>query len=105
MDSRVLFLSKSRTRSDASSVFEGVDKENCILYVPEVSVEKYRAAEGWNEFKNILPISALGINGINMDSKPFDIYNMQGRKVRHEATSLDGLPKGVYIINGRKVVK
>ena len=98
-------IAKARTRAGGSSVFEGVDKETCILYVPDGSVEAYKTTDGWNEFKNILPISALGIDGVYMNGKPFDIYTLQGRKVRHEATSLDGLPKGVYIINGRKVVK
>jgi hypothetical protein len=35
---------------------------------------------------------------------PVDIYTMQGHKVRTKATTLEGLPKGVYIVNGRKVV-
>ena len=35
---------------------------------------------------------------------PVDIYTLQGRKVRTEAKTLEGLPKGVYIVNGRKVV-
>ena len=34
----------------------------------------------------------------------FDIYDVSGRKVRSKVTSLGGLPKGVYIVNGRKVV-
>ena len=79
--------------------------ETCVLYVPDNSVTAYKAADGWKDFKNILPISTLGIQGIGLDGQPFEVYNMQGRKVRHEATSLDGLPKGVYIINGKKVVK
>ena len=35
---------------------------------------------------------------------PIDIYTLQGHKVRTKATTLDGLPKGVYIVNTRKVV-
>lgn len=34
-----------------------------------------------------------------------DIYSIDGRLVRKSATSLEGLPKGIYIIHGRKVVK
>ena len=33
--------------------FEGVDKENCILYVPKGSLQTYWAASGWNEFAHI----------------------------------------------------
>jgi hypothetical protein len=47
-----------------------------------------------------------GINGIKTD-KTIDaskgIYNLQG--VRLSATSLDELPSGLYIIDGKKVVK
>ena len=98
-------ITNARTRAGSSSVFEGVNMETCVLYVPDNSVTAYKAADGWKDFKTILPISTLGIQGIGQDGKPFEIYNMQGRKVRHEATSLEGLPKGVYIINGKKVVK
>lgn len=34
----------------------------------------------------------------------YDIYNVSGVKVRQQATSTYGLSKGIYIINGRKVV-
>ena len=94
-----------RTRASASSIFDGVDLETCILYVPEVSVDKYKAAEVWKEFKNILPIASSGIRTVlNADGRPFSVYNLNGRKVKANATSLDGLPKGVYIINNRKIV-
>lgn len=33
-----------------------------------------------------------------------DVYDMNGKKVRTKATSLEGLPKGVYIVNGKKVM-
>ena len=34
----------------------------------------------------------------------YDVYNLSGMKVRSNATSLDGLAKGIYIVNGKKVV-
>jgi uncharacterized protein YjdB len=36
--------------------------------------------------------------------EPFDVYDLGGRKVLNQVTSLDGLPNGIYIVNGRKVV-
>ena len=33
-----------------------------------------------------------------------DIYSLDGRLVRKNAASLEGLPKGLYIMNGRKMV-
>ena len=94
------------TRSDdGTSVFEGVDKLTCVLYVPEGSVDLYKAAPVWCEFKHIVPISTLtGISGVNItEGEPFDVYNLQGRKVKSRATDLRGLPRGIYIINGKKV--
>ena len=38
-------------------------------------------------------------------AEPFDVYDLSGRKVRHQVTSLDGLPDGIYIVNGRKILK
>ena len=32
----------------------------------------------------------------------FDIYSLNGIKVRSQATTTDGLPKGIYLINGKK---
>jgi len=37
--------------------------------------------------------------------EPFDVYNLRGHRVLHQVTSLDGLPAGVYIVNGKKVMK
>ena len=101
-----LAATASRTRAnDASSVFEGVDKENCILYVPKGCVEKYRAAEGWGEFVQIVEMEGMGISSLSPCRSVFEVYDMNGRKVRTATTSLDGLPKGIYIVNGRKVIK
>ena len=48
---------------------------------------------------------ASAIQTIAGDSKRADVYDMSGRRVREQATTLEGLSKGIYIINGRKVVK
>jgi hypothetical protein len=47
-----------------------------------------------------------GISNVNFDNnRPKDVYNLNGRKVRTGTISLEGLPKGIYIIGGKKVVK
>lgn len=93
------------TSSDGTSIFEGVDKLTCVLYVPDGSVDLYKEAPVWSDFKHIVPISTLtGISGVNVtEGEPFDVYNLQGRKVKSKATDLRGLPRGIYIINGKKV--
>lgn len=92
------------TRGDGS-IFDGVNKTLCILYVPDESVELYKKALVWRDFLHIVPLSTntTGINGITQtEDEPFDIYNLQGQKVKSKATNLNGLPKGIYIINGKK---
>lgn len=80
-----------RTRADgdemnASAVFAGVDKEKCILYVPKNCSDKYRNAEGWKEFKNIVEIQSSELGDANndakVDSKDIDAtvdYIMEGK--------------------------
>ena len=43
-------------------LFDGLDVENVTLYVLDESVEKYKAADGWKDFKDILPISAKSVD-------------------------------------------
>lgn len=47
--------------------------------------------------------NSTGILEISAEN-PIDVYNMQGNKVRSKATTLSDLPKGIYIVNGRKVI-
>ena len=93
-----------RTRAGERSVFDGVNMETCILYVPAGSVDKYKTADVWKDFKNIQAISATGVAGVIMDGTPFDVYNLQGQKVKSGVTTLKGLTPGVYIVKGKKVV-
>ena len=48
----------------------------------------------------IIPQS--GIDSISVDH-PVNVYTIQGTLVRQNTTSLQGLPRGVYIVEGRKV--
>ncbi len=50
------------------------------------------------------PETATGILGINAAGKANNVYDMSGRLVRRNATSVNGLAKGVYMINGTKVL-
>ena len=34
-----------------------------------------------------------------------DVYSLDGRLVRKQATDLNGLPHGIYVVNGKKIVK
>ena len=45
-----------------------------------------------------------GIESVLLDGESSNIYNLQGKIVRKNANDFIGLPKGVYIVNGRKVM-
>ena len=52
--------------------------------------------------------SRCGMTGIEENVvavEPFDVYDLSGRKVLHQVTSLDGLADGIYIVNGKKILK
>ena len=46
---------------------------------------------------------ATGLNAITVITKPVDIYSLDGKLVRKQTTSVDGL-KGVYVVDGKKVI-
>ena len=46
-----------------------------------------------------------GIEEVAQEEWPTDVYDLNGRMVKAQAENLDELPKGVYIVNGKKFVK
>lgn len=44
-----------------------------------------------------------GVNSITVITKPVDIYSLDGKLVRKQATTVEGL-KGAYIVDGKKVI-
>lgn len=55
-----------------------------------------------------LDIDGEGTTGIGSivaeEGQAFDVYTLTGVKVRTAATGLDGLQRGIYIVNGKKVL-
>ncbi len=49
------------------------------------------------------PAGVVEINSSDTN-KPANVYNMKGMVVREKATSTDGLPQGLYIFKGKKIV-
>ena len=73
------------------------------IYVPVGASEAYNVVP-WNEY-NIVEREVAGIEEVTQEEWPADVYDLNGRMVKAQAESLDGLPKGVYIVNGKKFVK
>lgn len=60
------------------------------------------------QFSLKLDGEVTGIIGVNTELGKIDVYNLEGKLVRSQveaATALQGLEKGVYVINGKKVMK
>ena len=54
----------------------------------------------------VINIDTSGIMGVTMSNEyQGSIYTLQGVKVGENASSFDSLEKGIYILNGKKIVK
>ena len=65
-----------------------------ILFVTDNATEKH-----FDDLNS--STTAIGVANL---TEPADVYTTDGRKVRRQATSLIGLKKGVYIVNGKKQI-
>lgn len=81
----------------------GFNKQKCTLYVPQGSVELYKAGYIWKNFFNISEYD--GVDDITIDSDNADtlyrVYNLQGVQVAdgiRQSDLADILPYGVYIL-------
>lgn len=104
--------------------FVRVDKTTCKLYVPEESIEKYRTADVWKDFSNI--IGFAGIDDVVGDSEVdvsvtgntlvvegadagemLEVYNAAGATVYCGPATTVSLPgTGIYIVKiAGKVLK
>lgn len=63
-----------------------------------------RTGEIMNADRTPVTIDPSGIHQLETDGKQFDVYNTIGMKMRSNASSLNGLPDGIYIVNGKKYV-
>ena len=82
-------------------VFEQVDCLNCKLIIPDGSLDAYMNAYEWKRF-----YTSDGIEGLTEESV-VNVYNLQGIMLRKQVRMKDlygNLPKGTYIVNGRKIV-
>ena len=89
----------TRAAENVPSQFEGIDFDACTLYVPIGSEQKYRDAEGWKLFVNIVGVEdPAGITTVYSEQKGNEpIYNLSGQR-------LAAPHRGLNIIGGRKVV-
>ncbi len=90
--------------------------EKAVLSVPVGSLEAYRAADGWKEFKNIQEKDFGGVDGVendavsvtakggsieiaSADNAQVEVYNLSGQLVYSGTeTTVGGLARGIYIV-------
>ena len=85
-----------------NDTFEGVT--NATLYVPVGCKAAYEAADCWKEFKEIKEIENDGVTIVLKQTEYFDVYDLKGNLLMSKAQTLHGLPKGIYVVNGKKQV-
>ena len=106
------------------NVFNQVNTTDCKLYVPEESIDKYRAADEWKDFSNIIGLA--GVDDVANDSvvtvtvtgdtlvvegadagELLEVYNTAGAAVyRGPATSIVLPGAGIYLVKiSGKVLK
>ena len=87
-------------------VFAGINKSNCKLIVPNNSIDAYKQAAQWKEFFLIEGSTTGIINNIYNKTENVDVYTINGVKCLSKANvnEINALPKGVYIINGKKII-
>lgn len=102
--------------------FLNVDRSNCSLYVPQGSLEKYKAADGWKEFYKIKEIpewatgTLLSVNAehrfnveggigvlkiINPEGIRFDVFDIDGKRISgivKPGIFEKEVPTGIYIV-------
>lgn len=97
---------------------------DATLFVPDGTEQIYAMADGWKNFKTILPISQANIDEINSDNisvnisgdnliisgaegKPIEIYKPDGLKIYEGKENIINLPSsGIYIVRiGKSIFK
>lgn len=115
---------------DIYTIFDDEDYGDRVLYVPEGCVNAYKTSLGWHHFSdNIVEIKSSGINDVSSVEKEFKVSQygsgaicissnnpvdvtivdingcmIKSVNVSSGSTVIDGLPAGILIVNGTKVL-
>ena len=88
------------------NVFADINKSKCKLIVPKNSLDAYKQAPQWKDFL-LIEGSTTGItNTVYNNSGLADVYTIDGTKRLSKASTdeINALPKGMYIVNGKKII-
>ena len=88
------------------NALNGINKSECKLIVPKNSLDAYKQADQWKDFL-LIEGSTTGItNTVYNKAGLADVYTIDGTKRLSKASTdeINALPKGVYIVNGKKII-
>lgn len=80
-----------------------VDSHIDYATTPDLSTDFILEAVEVDEAGNISGGTTVGIDSL-FNETAHDVYSLSGVLVRKQATNLNGLAKGVYVVNGQKVL-
>ena len=89
-----------------SGVFFYINTSKCKLIVPKNSLDAYKQAYQWEDF-SLIEGSTTGItNTVYNKAGLADVYTIDGTRRLSKASTdeINALPKGVYIVNGKKII-
>ena len=83
-----------------------INKSKCKLIVPKNSLDAYKQADQWKDFLSIEDSTTGITNTVYNNSGLADVYTIDGTKRLSKASTdeINALPKGVYIVNGKKII-
>ena len=91
------FSEDSRRFKAVTEYYNYIDSNSAYLQIPA-------QAAGSRQTITLKFDDTMGIGEVGSDVRPFDVYTVSGQVVKRGVTSLKGLPAGIYIAGGRKVV-
>jgi len=88
-----------------TDAFRDINKKKCKLFVPKASIDTYKVANGWKKFSYIEATTGI-TNNVYNKTELVDVYTIDGTKRLSKASKeeMNALPKGVYIVNGKKII-
>ena len=87
------------------NALDDINKWNCKLFVPKANINAYKQAPQWKEFFFIEGTTGI-TNTVYNKAGLADVYTIDGTKRLSKASTdeINALPKGVYIVNGKKII-
>ena len=98
----LVFNHESVAGDDASALINRIENlhgTHTVEYAEEIGL----GTQSYNLI-NLDNNDEAGIEGLNVNdaNKVYNVYDLKGNKVLDKGKSLDGLEKGIYIVNGKK---